>query len=149
MRKAEKIKRLEVIQDEVIEAYVADSIKRGAEDFAPMYRKFPKLFKQLLTSDMKTNKAMRKYFNELAKRAIDELDWNEYERRIGSATGGAVLKADILDYLVQAFWENETLVLKVYLTGTLMDAIEAGGLYTEQDLEIDVGWSRNEAPAIE
>lgn len=149
MNKKEKYQRLTAVQDEIIAAYVADTIKRGAEDYAPLYRKFPKLFKQLVKSEIATDKGMRKYFKGLAERVVESLDWNEYERRIASATGGAILKAGILDYLVKAFWEEETLVLKINLTGTLMDAIEAGGLYTEQDLGVDVAWSRNEAPVIE
>lgn len=151
MKKAEKIARLETLQDEIIEAYVADTVKRGAEDYAPLYRKFPKLFKQLITAEIKTDKAMRKYFREMADRAIESLDWGEYQRELkASATRGADYKAaNILDYLVKAFWENEVLVLKVFLTGTLMDAIEAGGLFTIEDLQVDVPWSRNEAPVIE
>lgn len=147
MKKSEKIRRLEIIQDDIIEAYIADTIRRGAEDYAPLYRKFPKIFKQLVKSEIFTDKQMRKYFRELADRAIAQLDWFNYEKR--AATPGAEYKADILDYLVKAFWENETLVLKVYLTGALMDAIEAGGLYTIEDLKIDVPWSRNEPPVID
>lgn len=149
MNKAEKISRLNEIQDQVIESYVADTILRGAEDFAPMYRKYPKLFKQLIKSEILTDKGTRRYFNGLFDRIVDSLDWNEYERRVSSATSGVVLKASILDYLVKAFWENETLVLKINLTNTLIDALEAGGLYTQEDLNIDIGWSRSEAPVIE
>lgn len=150
----DKLGQLEAIESDIIDTYIADTIRRGAEDYAPLYRKFPKLFKQLVKSEMQTEKNMRKHFRELADRVIDSLDWNEYERKVSSwkvasATPGAVFKADILDYLVKAFWEDETLVLKIALTGTLMDAIEAGGLYTEQDLKIDVEWSRNEAPVID
>lgn len=149
MKKAEKIQRLTAVQDEIIETYVAHTVKLGAEGFAPMYRKFPKLFKQLITSEINTDKGMRIYFRSLAERALKQLNWDEYERRTASTPRGAVLKAGILDYLVKAFWENETLVLKIALTGSLMDAFEAGGLYTEEDLGVDVAWSRNEAPVIE
>lgn len=156
MKPTQKIHKLEVLQDKVIAAYVADTIRKGAEDYAPLYKKFPKLFKQLVTSEIRTLKAMRKYHRELADRVIESLDWNEYERKIASTTRGAkstppgaVFKADILDYLVKSFWEDETLVLKIQLTGSLMDALEAGGLYTIEELGIDVPWSRNEPPAIE
>jgi hypothetical protein len=144
-----KLRRLENLQDEIIATYVADTIRRGAEDYAPLYRKFPKLFKQLVKSEIMTDKGMRKYFRELSERANESLDWNEYERKIASTPPGAVFKADVLDYLVKAFWEEEILVLKLYLTGTLMDAIEAGGLYTVEDLNVDVPWSRNEPPVID
>lgn len=149
MDKVTKLRRLYDLEDEIIATYVADSIKRGAEDYAPLYRKYAKLFKQLVKSEMRTDKAQRRYFRQLYDRVLESLDWGEYERRLASATPGAILKADILDYLVKAFWENETLVLKVNLTGTLMDAIEAGGLYTIEDLNVDVPWSRNEPPVIE
>lgn len=149
MDKQEKTARLETIQDDIIAAYIADSIKRGAEDYAPLYRKFPKLFKQLVTSEIRTDKAMRKYFRELADRAIEALDWNEYERKVSATSGADFQAASIIDYLVKAFWEDETLVLKIQLTGSLMDALEAGGLFTVEDLQIDVPWSRNEPPVIE
>lgn len=149
MNKLEKYQRLTALQDDIIAAYVADTIKRGAEDFAPLYKKYPKLFKQIIKSEIATDKGMRKYFRGLAERALNSLDWNEYERRRASATPGAIYKAGILDYLVKAFWENETLVLKIALTGTLMDALEAGGLYTEEDLGVDVEWSRNGHEAID
>lgn len=149
MNKVEKYQRLTALQDEIIDAYVADTVLRGAEDYAPLYRKYSKLFKQLVKSEIATDKGLRKYFRGLAERAIELMDWNEYEQRIASATPGAVYKAGILDYLVKAFWENETLVLKIALTGTLMDALEAGGLYTEEDLGVDVEWSRNGHEAID
>jgi len=144
-----RIEKLERMQSKLIAAYVADTVNRGAEDYAPLYRKFPKLFKQLVKSEINTYSGMRKYLKELAERATKELNWNQYDLNAASATGGADYKASILDYLVKAFWENETLVLKIYLTQSLIDAVESGGLYTEQDLKIDVGWSRNAAPAIE
>ena len=162
MNKLEKVQRLTDLQDKIIEAYVANSILRGAEDYAPLYRKYPKLFKQLVKSEIATDKGMRKYFKGLSERLVESLDWNEYQRQRESATSGASATsgvnaprgadykaANILDYLVKAFWEDETLVLKINLTGTLIDAIEAGGLYTQEDLHIDIGWSRNEAPVIE
>lgn len=150
MTKAERIAKLERMENRLIAAWVADSIRRGAEEYAPMYRKFPKLFKQLVKSEINTYRAMVRYFNELNDRALTELDWGEYQRRLQASTPpGATFKAGILDYLVKAFWENETLVLKVFLTQALVDAIEAGGLYSEEDLKVDVSWSRNDPPAIE
>lgn len=149
MKNKNKVRRLEALQDQIIATYVATSIKRGAEDYAPLYKKFPKLFKQLVKSEMMTDKGQRKYFKELAERVVESLDWFKYEQEKASTPGGTHKAADILDYLVEAFWEGEILNLKINLTGTLMDAIEAGGLYSEQDLQVDVGWSRNEAPAIE
>lgn len=149
MDKVTKLRRLYNLEDEIIATYVRNSIMRGAEDYAPLYRKFPKLFKQLIKSEMATDKGQRKYFRELYDRILENINWSEYESRLASATPGAIYKADILDYLVKAFWEDETLVLKLSLTGTLMDAIEAGGLYTEEDLNVPVGWSRNEPPVIE
>lgn len=144
-----KIRRLESLEDEIIATYISSSILRGAEDYAPLYRKFPKLFKQLVKSEIMTDKGMRKYFKGLGERAIEKLDWNEYSKKIASTPPGAVFKANVLDYLVKAFWEDETLVLKLALTGSLMDALEAGGLYTVEDLKVDVPWSRNEPPVID
>ena len=149
MRKSTRIEQLEAVRTKIINAYVADTIKRGAEDYAPLFRKYKKYFEMLVISEMRTDKAMRKYFRELYSGILDNINWSEFERRKASATRGAFLKAGILDYLVKAFWEEQTLVLKIFLTGTLMDAIEAGGLYTEEDLNVDVAWSRNEAPVIE
>lgn len=149
MGKAERIAKLENLQNRLIAAYVADSIKRGAEDYAPLYKKFPKLFKKLVKSEIDTYRAMVRYFNEFAERAVDSINWHEYEKKLASATPGATIKAGILDYLVDAFWENETLVLKIYLSKALIDAVEAGGLYTEQDLKVEVGWSKDAAPAVD
>jgi hypothetical protein len=149
MGKLERIKKLEKMQNRLIAAYVADTIKRGAEDYAPIYKKFPKLFKQLVKCEINTYRLMNRYFREFSERAIDNINWQEYQKKIASATRGATFKAGILDYLVKAFWENETLVLKIYLTEALVDAIEAGGLYTEQDLKVDVGWSKDAAPAVD
>lgn len=137
-RKAKKDKLLD-LEAKLLASYYADSVRRGSEEYAPIYRKNPKYFKQLLQSELKTNVAMRRYFRELSERAITELNWGEFERR----------RAGILDYLVKAFWENETLVLKLYLTKSLVDALEAGGLFSEEELKVDVGWSRENAPAIE
>lgn len=145
----ERVAKLERIENKLIAAYVADSIKRGAEDYAQMYRKFPKLFKQLVKCEINTYRTMNKYFREFAERAADNINWHEFDRNTASAPSGATMKASILDYLVKAFWENETLVLKIYLTKALVDSVEAGGLYTEKDLKIDVGWSRNAVPAVE
>lgn len=149
MKHEKKIKSLVSLEDKIIATYIVDSIRRGAEDYAPIYRKYPKLFKQLVKSELRAISLMRKYFNEAADRAIEALNWGEFERRKASATSGATMKAGILDYLVQSFWEGETLVLKVYLTKALVDALEAGGLFTEEDLKVDVGWSRESAPAID
>lgn len=150
MRAEDKILELQTMQDMVIDKYVADSIKRGAENYAPLYKKYPKLFKQLVKSEIMTDRQIRKYFRELSSRAENDTNWNEYALRTANATDGVTFKgANILDYLVKAFWENEVLVLKVMLTGTLMDAMESGGLFTIEDLKVDVPWSRNEPPVIE
>lgn len=139
MKKSKKIKQLLEIKSSIIDAYIADSIRRGAEPYAPVYEENKELLELLVQSEIKTDRAMRKYFKGLSKRAIKELNWTEYEKR----------RAGILDYLVKAFWENEVLVLKIFLTKSLVDAIEAGGLFSEEELKVDVGWSMENAPAIE
>lgn len=139
MNKIERATKLISIQNEVLAAFYADSIRRGSEQYPNYYQKNARALKTLLKSELKTNIAMRKYFRELSERAIADLNWAEFERR----------KASVLDYLVQAFWENETLVLKVFLTKALVDALEGGGLFSEEELKVDVGWSRESAPAIE
>jgi hypothetical protein len=139
--KKEKVKQLLEIKSSILEAYVADSIRRGAEEYAPVYEEDKDLFDLLIQSELKTDRAVRKYFKELLERAVKNLNWKYYDKQ--------VKKAGILDYLVKAFWDKEVLVLKIFLTKSLTDAIEAGGLFTEQELKIDVGWSRDSHPAIE
>jgi hypothetical protein len=51
-----------------------------------------------------------------------------------------VIHASIADWIV-ADWSPERLLLKVILTKTLTDAIEAGGNMTELDTKIDIGWN--------
>jgi len=136
-KKQEKLAKLIDLESSILASYYADSIRRGSEEFAPVYRKNPKIFKQLLRSELKTNVAMKRYFRELAERVIEDLNWSVFERQTKAS------------YTAASILENETLVLKVYLTKALVDALEAGGLYSEEELKIDVGWSRESPPAIE
>ena len=157
MTKLEKIARLIEMENNILASFYADSIMRGGEEYPSYYRKNPRAIKSLLKSEMQANIAMRKYFSELNDRIVENLNWNEYERKISSHSSNhtkaprthRTLKGGILDYLVQAFWENETLVLKIYLTKALVDALEGGGLFSEDELKVEVGWSRENAPAIE
>lgn len=146
MTKKEKLEKLE---NKTLAAYYADSLLRGSEPHIDYYIKNAKCFKLLLKSELLTNLSMRKYFKEMSVRLTDAVNWNKYQNEKASFLQTKTFKAGILDYVVNAFWENETLVLKVFLTKALVDALEGGGLFTEDELKISVGWSRESAPAIE
>ena len=144
-----KKERLEQLENKTLAAYYADSLLRGSEPHIDYYIKNARCFKLLLKSELLTNLSMRKYFKEMSVRLADAVNWNKYQTEKASFLQTKTFKAGILDYVVNAFWENETLVLKVFLTKALVDALEGGGLFTEDELKISVGWSRESAPAIE
>ena len=120
------------------EIYVA---KASGEEFHPTYKKYPKLFNKLLRSDMALERELKRYFKTLAEdRVNDYVNWRQYDVD--------VLHASIKDWIV-ADWSPERLLLKVILTKTLTDAIEAGGNMTELDTSIDIGWNVNMPTASE
>jgi hypothetical protein len=125
----------ELIQaEELLALYHASELP--GEQYHPDYQKDMAIFRKLTRSDMQTENELRTFFDKQAKRVIREVDWDAYEKR----------KAGIMD-LVKTSWSDEKLKITLLLTQTLMDALEAGGEYTEMELGQDIGWSGDDAPA--
>ena len=136
--KISKLNKLYDVESKLHNLYVA---KASGEEFHPDYKKHPKLFNKLVRSDLALERELGKYFNSLAKQRLkDYINWRQYDVDI--------LHASITDW-VTADWSPERLLLKVILTKTLTDALEAGGELTELDTKIDIGWTAQMPTASE
>lgn len=109
------------------------------EAFHKVYQKDPELFRLLVRSDNVLERKLRAYFKELAGKMKEYVNWNAYEVEL--------MKGSIAD-MITAEWSQEQLSLKVILTDALVYAISAGGLQTEQDTRISIGWGDTDPEAI-
>lgn len=109
------------------------------EDYHPDYKKNKSIFKMLVRSDLETEKVMTSYFEDLAERIVHSINWPLFEQ--------TVQKGSISDYIDHE-WDGELLKMKVLLTDSLIEAIVAGGQYTEDEFNIDIGWNEKNDPAI-
>ncbi len=131
-KKSKQLNSLYDAEDKLHKIYVATV---SGEPFHDGYKKYPKLFNKLVRSDLALERELKKYFGSLAKsRLNDYINWRQYHVDL--------LHASVKDWIT-ADWSPERLLLKVILTKTLTDAIEAGGNMTELDTKIDIGWSAN------
>lgn len=135
-----KLKKLHDLENAIADVHSAHLC---GEEYHPGYKKHPKIFNMLTRSDMATERGMRKYFKDQAKRSSKFIDWKYYKKRVKK-----VHQASLEDYFV-VDWKKETLNMRILLTQTLVDAIVAGGMMTELDTKIDIGWGKGEPPAQE
>lgn len=122
--------------EELVALYHASELP--GEEYHPGYKKNMDIFRKIARSDMETESEMGLYFEKQAKRVIKNTDWDAYEVR----------KASLLD-MVTVKWVDDKLNLTLLLGKTLVDALEAGGEFTQIEQKIDSGWSSNDAPAVE
>jgi SPP1 gp7 family putative phage head morphogenesis protein len=109
------------------------------EQFHEDYKKNKEIFRKIVASDVKLEKRLTSYFKTLSKKVRDEMDWYTYNRRV----------ANIVDDMVTVDWNDEELAVKVLLTDSLIQAINAGGELTQLDTLIDIGWTSKEPAMIE
>lgn len=105
------------------------------EPYHPGYQEQSKLFRQVVRSDVKTEKELNRYFRELAEQVTFEINWNEYDR----------LKASLIEFNL----DQEIKKMAAIFSGTLIYSLVAGGNMTEQEFNTDIGWNENSHPAIE
>lgn len=135
-----KLKALHKLEDKVAGLH---ELHIGGEDYHPDYKKDKKIFRMLTRSDMATERGMKRYFKSQAKRSGKFIDWKFYKKRVKK-----VHQASLDDYF-KVDWKGEILDMRILLTSTLVDAIVAGGMMTELDTNIDIGWGKGEPPALE
>lgn len=119
-----------------------DSIYRASlpgEPYHPGYETYKEVFELLVKSDKKTERMMSTYFSRAAKRVIEQIDWNRY----------AVLTADEIDDMMDIDWDGEQLNIKVTLTESLVEAVRAGGMFSEFETNVDLGWNETFEPAVD
>lgn len=109
------------------------------EQFHDDYKKNKEIFRKVVASDIKLEKRLKSYFKTLSKKVRDEMDWYTYNRRV----------ANIVDDMVTVSWDEEELIVKVLLTDSLIQAINAGGELTQLDTLIDIGWTSKDPAMIE
>ncbi len=136
--KKKKLKALKALQFSLGE-YHAQHI--SGESYHKLYKKYAEVFRLLTSSDMATERGMKSYFKDQAKRSKGFINWKFYNKQLKK-----VLKATDIDDFFLVNWNKERLSMKVILTKTLVNAIVAGGIQTENDTNINIGWSAgNEA----
>jgi SPP1 gp7 family putative phage head morphogenesis protein len=124
------LNNLLAVEDNLHRVYLAK--QKGGEEFHPDYKKNPEIFRLLLRSDLALEREMKKYFTGLTDRVHDYINLKAYHTDR--------LQASVLDWII-ADWQPEKLLIKVILTKALAEAIKAGGLFTEEEINIDTGWS--------
>lgn len=110
------------------------------EAFHKDYKKNRDVFRRIISADRKLERGMRKYFKDLTQRLDDYIDWIEYSSQ--------ARKASVSDFIV-ADWNEEQLILRVILTDALKDAIVAGGMLTQLETNIDIGFGAGDSKALE
>lgn len=126
---SKKLANLLKVEDKLHTLYLA---KQTGEEYHPLYKKDKELFRRLVRADLRLEREFKRYQKNLVGRLDEIIDWNKYNAQL--------LTAAVSD-LISAVWDNEALKIKVLLTKSLIDVIEAGGLYTEKELKIDTDWT--------
>lgn len=132
MESKEKLKEISFQISDFITA------KDSGEQFHPEYKKNKETFRKLVKSQLKTERAFKKYFRELPEKIVNNINWFGYD--------SLVYKASAIDTFIKVNWDEEILSIRVILTKSLIDAILAGGNYTEEEVGIPVGWSLGSEP---
>lgn len=111
------------------------------EDYHPDYKKDKNIFRKLVKSDVRCERKFKNYFKQFAEqRLISHIDWSAYSTKL--------IKASVIDDMVQVDWKEEGVSIRIILTDTLLDALIAGGEYTQKDLGIDIGFGPDNVPAL-
>lgn len=114
----------------------------GGEAYHPEYKKDRNLFRRLVKSDVRTERKLKNYFKQFAKeRLVARIDWSAYSRKL--------LKGSVIDEMIQVDWNQEGILVRVVLTDTLLDALLAGGEFTQKDLGVDIGFGPDNLPALD
>lgn len=128
------LRSLENLSDEL--GYILAQVPLG-EQFNSGYFKDPENFKKLVGSDVRMERLLNRYFRGLGKRAVDKIDWFDYEKR--------VVRAALVSK--QSDWKDEVLTLQVLITDSLEGSFEAGGLAGQTQVGLDVGFSAKQPAA--
>lgn len=111
------------------------------EPFHPDYRKDKDIFRKLMRSDRVTERKLRGYFKQFAEqRLLARINWGAYTSQIK--------KGSIIDDMINVDWNDEGISIRVILTDTLLDALLAGGQFTQKDLGVDIGFGPDNTPAL-
>lgn len=111
------------------------------EPFHPGYRKHKDVFRKLVKSDRRTERKLKNYFKQFAEqRLLPKINWSAYTTQ--------TKKASLIDDMILVDWKDEALLIKVVLSDTLLDALLAGGQHTEKELETDIGFDKDNVPAL-
>lgn len=109
----------------------------GGEDYHELYKKNKERFRLLISSDLKLARGLTRYFKDLSGRVVDQILWYDYNRRVAAITD-----------LIKVDWVDENIMIKVLLTEALLNAVNAGGESTQDELDIDIGWSSKDNSMI-
>lgn len=131
------IANLEAV-DDVLSIYLAQNPLKG-EEWAPSYRKHRDLFNKLTEAEAKATKEIAKLFRDFSKEADQFVDWNHVPLTAAE---------DLVVDKEQTIWVRFSQGLLGIFIIRMGQAIEAGGQYTERELNVDVGWSEKGHPAI-
>ena len=135
-----KLQALYKLEEKI--AYLHEVYLRG-EEYHPLYKKHKKIFRLLSRSDMATERKLKKFFKNQAKRSAKFINWEYNKKQLKN-----IHRASLIDYF-SVNWEGEILKMRLILTDSLIDALVAGGLLTQLETKINIGWNEKKAPAIE
>ncbi len=105
------------------------------EQFHEKYQKNKDIFRLVTKSDIQTERKLNGYFTDLAQRIENMVVWNKYENRAASE-------------LLPLGLGDEKAILASLFSETLIHALVAGGQFTQDEFNIDIGWSATDQPAV-
>lgn len=129
---------LEELYDTLSE-HLAEHPPEG-EDWHPYYKKHSESFKKVIKADALTEKNIYREFKTLSEHVDSFVIWNRYEE-------ARFANEDFLIPLDNEGWIEFQVKLQEAIVEGLQIAVEAGGMFTEFETGVVIGWTYKNPPA--
>jgi hypothetical protein len=127
--------------EELLSYQIAAEPSQG-EDWHESYKSNPEVFELLLKSNVQSEKAILKAMRSIAERSSEFINWWNWTYYKANEVDDLLVDENAL------IWEDFYTAMMLALVSTLGYAIEAGGLLTEIETRIPIGFTQKDPRAI-